>query len=105
MNYHSSDLPIDVETYTDFAKLKSILGQNYQGEGDQLYSFLKCMLHHNKRKRKTPAELLTHPFIKEGEEYLQQERARLAAGGNGGPQPETQVSYYAILTMVLVRKD
>ncbi len=70
------DLYAEVEMYTNFVEMKKNLGQNCEGEDDLLLSFLKDMLHSNKRWRKEPGELLSHEFIKMGEDYLEEERLR-----------------------------
>ncbi len=69
--------PLDYSEYTDFEKMEKNLGQNCSKDKDLLLSFLKDMLHSDKRKRKTPKELLTHEFIRIGERYVDKERKRL----------------------------
>ncbi len=47
-----------MSSYTNFAKMKKNLGQNCDEDNDESVSILEDMLHHNKRMRKEPSELL-----------------------------------------------
>ncbi len=59
--------------YIDFEKLQKSLGLNCD---DIVLGFLQSMLHADKRDRKSPAQLLEHPFIKQGEQLLNKEHDR-----------------------------
>ncbi len=64
----------DDKVFTDFELLEKSLGENFDWN---LLSLLKSMLDPDKRKRKTPRELLSHPFIRMGERHLETERKML----------------------------
>ncbi len=64
----------DEKVFTDFDLLEKSLGENCD---QNLLSLLKSMLDPDKRKRKKPSELLSHPFISMGEQHLETERKML----------------------------
>ncbi len=59
----------DIAYYTDFAELEESLSTFKCGK--HLLSFLKCMLHHDKKKRSTPGNLLKHPYAQIGKEFYE----------------------------------
>ncbi len=67
--------------YTDFDKMKKNLERNSDGDNELIFSFLKDMLHKDKRSRKLPKDLLSHPFIQLGEKHIEEEKERLNAQG------------------------
>ncbi len=60
---------VDMNYYTDFTELEKSL--SIFNCGKHLLSFLKCMLHRDKKKRSTPADLFKHLYTLIGNEFYE----------------------------------